>query len=262
MISWHNITKAEYDAADDTERTDDKIYFLKDTNEIYKGSKLFTNSVEFVTAYPSNPSISRIYVDKSTYEGKVYNGSEWVTVIQPIQSTIDILNTSKPVSGFAVYSFVNELIDAVNNNIEFHSHTVSDITNFPINISAFTNDSGYMTENDIIDGNLNIKKVSNITTYRDPKKIKISNGMQIIFYGSSAGTMTLTLGNKEYTHTLESSSDVAWVLWMQTGDIDGSFIYHGGRTYLITNAIIEEADVVWTPPAEKQDPSWIIITIE
>ena len=108
MISWYSITSEVYNSTPESLKTNDKLFFLSDTGEIYKGKYLYSKSVEFYeNEIPSNPAINRIYIEKNTLEGRIFDGNEWVIIAQPIQIYIDVLNTTKPVSGFAVYDYIN-----------------------------------------------------------------------------------------------------------------------------------------------------------
>lgn len=87
MLEWHAITSEEYYTADDSLKTLDKIYFLTDTGEICRGTKNYTNSVIFYETLPTENIVrNRLYVNKTTLEGKVYNGTDWITVTKDIDS--------------------------------------------------------------------------------------------------------------------------------------------------------------------------------
>ena len=113
MLTWHYITRAAYDAADSATKTSDKIYFISDTGEIYKGTQLFNESVTVVDEFPAAGAVGRLYVNSSTLEGKIWNGSAWTTVIQPVQSVLSTTDTAKPVSGKAVADYVETEITKV-----------------------------------------------------------------------------------------------------------------------------------------------------
>lgn len=84
MITWHSITSTEYNEADINKKTDDKIYYLTDTQQIYRGTKNFTESVTLYTELPENPATKRLYINQNTLEGKVWDGEKWINVIQNI----------------------------------------------------------------------------------------------------------------------------------------------------------------------------------
>lgn len=116
MITWHSVTKSEFEAAPDSDKFSDSLYFITDTNEIYKGAQLFASGVEYCTQFPSSPAEGRLYINSGTYEGKIYINSEWITIIQPVQVTVDVLNTTKPVSGFAVITYTEDYVETAINN--------------------------------------------------------------------------------------------------------------------------------------------------
>lgn len=113
MITWHYITSAAFKAADDAVKTSDKLFFLSDTKQIYRGTENFTESVILYTELPTTPAVGKLYIDSTTLEGKMYNGTTWTTVIEPVQSTLTSTDTKKPVSGKAVADFVNQAIKDV-----------------------------------------------------------------------------------------------------------------------------------------------------
>ena len=106
MLTWHYVTSTEYNAASADVKTADKLYFLSDTRQIYRGTELFTEACTLVESWPATPAVGRLYVLSSTLEGRIYNGSAWQTVIQPVQAAIDAADTAKPVSGKAVADYV------------------------------------------------------------------------------------------------------------------------------------------------------------
>lgn len=109
IIQFHKITSMQYKAASDELKTDNKIFYLSDTNEIYVGAESITNPIEWVEEFPSDENCvsKKIYINKNTLEGRIYRDGEWSTIIFTIKNDIDILNTYCPVSGFAVYEYTN-----------------------------------------------------------------------------------------------------------------------------------------------------------
>lgn len=106
MLTWHYVTRAAFDAAKEADKTADKLFFLSDTKEIYRGTENFTQSVILVEADPETPAVGKLYINSTTLEGKIYNGTTWTTVIQPVQATITKTDVAKPVSGKAVADYV------------------------------------------------------------------------------------------------------------------------------------------------------------
>lgn len=108
LLSWHIVTQAEYDAGVKAKSINENaIYFLTDTRKIMKGSGDFTEAVRFYTGTkPTAPAQGVVYINSTTLKGEVYNGTAWVTVIEPVVSTITEDDTVSPVTGKAVADYV------------------------------------------------------------------------------------------------------------------------------------------------------------
>lgn len=108
MIKWVITTSTAYAGLDlkDT----NALYFLQDTQEIYKGETSFTQSIVMVEdSFPAKGAQGKIYIHGTTLEGKVWNGSAWKTVIQPVATSLsDSATENKAVSGEAVKAYVTE----------------------------------------------------------------------------------------------------------------------------------------------------------
>lgn len=113
MLSWHIITRAAYDAGVTADTLQaDALYFLSDTKEIYKGKVPFTEGVYLYDGTePASKAVGKIYVNTTTLEGKVWNGTAWTTVIKPVAATLTATDTANPVSGKAVADYVKTQIE-------------------------------------------------------------------------------------------------------------------------------------------------------
>ena len=127
MLSWHYVTRAVYDAAEPENKTADKIFFLSDTKEIYRGTENFTESVILYSEELESGAVGKLYVNSTTLEGKIWNGTSWTTVIQPVQATLSNTDTAKPVSGKAVADYVSSAIEQVTGSGDL----VADVTYTP-----------------------------------------------------------------------------------------------------------------------------------
>lgn len=114
QLQWHFVNKADYLAG---ETQEGHIYFISDTGEIYRGTAngavSFTESVGLYTDadhLPATPALNRIYFNKKNLEGKIFNGTQWITVIKPVEDTIDDAS-GNPVSGTAVAAYVADEIE-------------------------------------------------------------------------------------------------------------------------------------------------------
>ena len=114
MLSWHFVTAAEYYGAAPS-YDNDKLYFLSDTHEIYKGNVPFTEAVIMVddatggfdTALQgiTNPARRKIYMSQTTMEGRIYNGTSWQTVIRAVDTAVTNSSNNLITSG-AVATYV------------------------------------------------------------------------------------------------------------------------------------------------------------
>lgn len=103
MIQWIITDSARYKLV--PEKSANALYFLQDTGEIYKGEKSFTEAVNLVANFPDSGALGKLYVHSTTLEGKVWNGTTWTTVIQPVANTVEN-DQVKPVTGHAVQTYV------------------------------------------------------------------------------------------------------------------------------------------------------------
>jgi hypothetical protein len=113
MVQFVLLTRADYDAI--TTKESRTLYFISDTQELYRGTVNFTNAVIFHGAANSqNPrpaagAVGKLYINEATGEGTVWNGSAWSTVIPVVSQTVLDSNdqpVTLPVSGAAVKAFV------------------------------------------------------------------------------------------------------------------------------------------------------------
>lgn len=143
MLSWYAITSAVYYAAEADSLSADSLYFLTDTHEIYKGAVPFTESVVIYSGTePTSPARRKIYINSATGEGKIYTGTEWQTVIKPIESTVTPDGTN-PINSAAVIAYVTEQI----NNVTGGESIVKSVTYNPTgNKLVVTNGAGEPTE--------------------------------------------------------------------------------------------------------------------
>lgn len=68
--------------------------------------------------------------------------------------TAPTLDSSNLVTSGGVYTALSGKASSV------HTHTKSQITDFPTNVSAFTNDAGYLTQHQDISGKENVGKIT------------------------------------------------------------------------------------------------------
>ena len=103
MIQWHIVDSATYRNGTPIAG---HMYFISDTREIYRGTEPFTESVILYNGtLPTAYAINRLYVDSTTLAGYIHNGTEWKSVIKPVEDTVDAAS-GNPVSGKAVAAYV------------------------------------------------------------------------------------------------------------------------------------------------------------
>lgn len=105
MIKWILTDSTKF--ATILEKDTNSLYFLQDTQEIYKGAVSFTQPTVIVSEFPPKGALGKLYVKESTLEGKVWNGSTWKTIVQSVaQSMTGNGSETAPVSGNAVKNYV------------------------------------------------------------------------------------------------------------------------------------------------------------
>lgn len=143
MLSWHFVTAAEYYAASPS-YDEDKLYFLSDTHEIYKGSTPFTEGVIMVDdasgmdtalAGITNPARRKIYIGNTTLEGRVYTGTEWKTVIRPVDTTVTESSQNLITSG-AVFAHVAAEISKITGGTGFVKNVSYDKASHSLTITG------------------------------------------------------------------------------------------------------------------------------
>lgn len=105
MMNWHIVTtKAEFLAGSPVETS---LYFIADTHEIYRGSESYSQSVVLYEGeLPSSAiAVGKLYINKTTLKGDVYDGTSWSTVLKPLMSDVESAGDN-PVTGNAVVTYV------------------------------------------------------------------------------------------------------------------------------------------------------------
>ena len=227
MLTWHYVTRSAFDSAKEADKTSDKLFFLSDTHEIYRGTENFTQSVILVEEDPETPAVGKLYVNSTTLEGKIYNGTTWTTVIQPVQSTLTATDAAKPVSGKAVADYVKGQIA----NVTGSSTLVSGVSYTAVSNALTVTKADKTTENipltnvaadlvyDSKTGKLSVKNASG-TTIGTGVKLDLERFIKEASYDSETHMITLTfndttnpltidVGDLVDTYTAKSSTTVS-----------------------------------------------------
>lgn len=210
MLTWHYITRAAYDAASEADKSSDKLFFLSDTKEIYRGTESFTESVILYTTEPATKAVGKLYINATTLEGKIWNGSTWTTVIQPVVSTVDASNTVNPVSGKGIADFVAEQIanvtgsDGLVANVEYVAAsnglkvTMADGSTDTIPMSNVAADLVY----DSTTGLLQVKNAAG-TTIGTGINLDLERFVSEASYDHEAGVITLKFNDDQDPLTID-----------------------------------------------------------
>lgn len=91
------------------------LYFITDTQRIYKGNVDFTQNVFLVDNFPANGVDNKIYIHKNTGEVQVYHDGSWQAVnpgyVQTIESLKDAANGGKLATVNAIKGYIDEMIN-------------------------------------------------------------------------------------------------------------------------------------------------------
>lgn len=144
---WNNPTQ-EYDDSELRELINNKQNIILDLNDIREGAALGKTALQAIPeSYATKSYISSMYQVKGNY----------LTEHQDISGKQDViadLDTIRTKANSALQTLPENLVYltdlATKANIS-HTHQISDITNFPSNISYFTNDSGFITSDYLAD---------------------------------------------------------------------------------------------------------------
>lgn len=139
-IGWIEITSAMFYSLE--EKKPGYLYFLTDTKEIFKGDKLYSGNIEYVSELPKvNINVNKLYILPSGY-GFKYNGFTWDKILYGIESVLDdSVNTQfGAVSGEAIKQYIKDKI------------TKTDITSIitPVELSVTGQDIGSYKDGDKI----------------------------------------------------------------------------------------------------------------
>ena len=112
--------------------SDQAIYFIRDTQEIYRGTINYSKGFIICTALPQNPLTSKAYINTTDGTLNVYTGSTWLT----------FANISNNVSSVVLDTNGNPVVLSVNGSaIVEYIETVMGITNLSdiSNSTMYTN---------------------------------------------------------------------------------------------------------------------------
>lgn len=144
-----------------TNHPESKLYFLADTEEIYRGDVPFSTSVIFYSGnFPESPAERKLYINQDTFTGYVWSNDTWNTVIEQF-SVISEINAKSKLSDIpnveAIKKFIRTAISDMSYKSSDHSlnYILGDIPK-------------KVVIDEIITGG-NYDKVTNILTFKNAK---------------------------------------------------------------------------------------------
>lgn len=111
MLTWHCITRNDYNNINADLKTSDKLFFIKDTNEFFCGEELFKDYIiTYNTDNPTTSLLGRMYVHAYTLAGKIFDGNSWIDIISPVidNKITNYINDSE--IGVVEYDSVSDVI--------------------------------------------------------------------------------------------------------------------------------------------------------
>lgn len=87
MLTWHYITRSLYDAMSASEKTMDKLFYIKYGDRLYNGPEIFKEYIIVYNTQPGTSVMNRVYINKNDLHGMTWNGDEWEDLITPIKKT-------------------------------------------------------------------------------------------------------------------------------------------------------------------------------
>lgn len=110
-VNFVGGTQALFNAI--VEKDPNTLYFITDSQRIYKGDVDCTKSVFPVTVFPKNGLSNKIYIHKNTLEVKIYSDGTWLTVAPGYVTTLEDFNNPEKGDRLASVNTIKEYIDSV-----------------------------------------------------------------------------------------------------------------------------------------------------
>ncbi|MGN0878601.1 MAG: hypothetical protein ACI4WT_04000 [Oligosphaeraceae bacterium] len=193
-------TKAQYDAL--ATKNENAIYFLTDTGEIRKGGAPFSHPVRAVEDFPETGETGAVYVNTTTHEARLWDGTAWQTAGLPTVNAIGASPTDTQVAtAKAVKTYVDGRISAVNGDVANVIAGVS-YANKSITVSKGTGDPVTTALAGLVDGASydGATGVLTLTTNGGAPvtvNLPVENFLSAASFDSGTNVLTLTLTGGE-----------------------------------------------------------------
>lgn len=123
-VNFISTTLAKYTGL--TSRDSNSLYFIEDAKRIYKGDIDVTESLKVVTTFDSTPGSDilegKLYVNATTFEVRIKNGSSWVILLPGYISTSEQFvdaNSSKFATIGATKAYITKTISDITGGTAF-----------------------------------------------------------------------------------------------------------------------------------------------
>lgn len=154
QVQFIQLSQDEYDNL--STKKEGSLYFTTDTHRIYKGETLYA-STTFDQLKFDDLSATSIKVDgvDVSLEGHTHTKADiddFPENVSDFTNDVGYLTEDDIQDiNFENLNATSLKVDNKNVSLEGHTHTKSEITDFPTGVSSFTNDVGYLTETDLQD---------------------------------------------------------------------------------------------------------------
>ena len=139
------LTKSAYNNL--ATKSDQALYFISDTQEIFRGSVNYTSAIVVVSSLPNNPLTTKVYLRTSDNTLNIYTGSAWISfgsLNNTVSSTVESSGTatSLAVSGVAVKSYIEDKLE-VDSLDDVTTTTLYNNFQMPVTITQTSGSSTY-----------------------------------------------------------------------------------------------------------------------
>ena len=110
LSQYFILTKSAYDNLESY--SDQAIYFIKDTQEIFRGEINYSKGFIFCTSLPNNPLTSKAYINTTDNTLNIYTGSTWLSFGSLNTSVSSVVEDNQgnpvalPVNGTAIVNYL------------------------------------------------------------------------------------------------------------------------------------------------------------
>ena len=243
---------------------ENKLYFLADTEEIYRGDVPFGTSILFYQGglRPIKGADRKIYIDKDSLNGYVYNNSTntWTEIIHQYEICTELLDKSKNdelVSVQALRKYIETAISEMTYNPDDYSiEYVQGNINRSVVIKGLLSPKSFFDEltNELVLLNVGDQEVARITIPKDSFLVDgrfdpITN--KIILY--------LNVIDPDTGKPKEISFDASALVDVQVADVPGNLLRRVDGGYCVTIDLTGKVDKVepkqTLPDGSTYDPT-------